>query len=347
METATQDSSADSSTAFEIPTDGAAYAEWRQTGKLPEPSHPKSKAASTTAKEDPASQEGNPAPASEPGVNTQEKKKSPAAIRLDEVLADLKRAGLTPDELKTFRREAQKPVDTAKAVPEQPVKPTELKAPLKPKMDAFRTFEEYESACDKWTEDVADYKAAKAIEDYRREQAQNAATLSVNQKMAEAKTRYGDDATDIISRTARAIIGDPQIPTAVSSIINGSPVWSDVLYAMGSKPGEIEAFIELAKANPGDAIRKAIVYEQLVQAELAKGGKQDSEYGEETPRDPAGKFTKPPPEKPKTSDAPRPPSELSGRGTTPRDEAERAVAADDFTSYKRAQNAKEMRLRRG
>jgi hypothetical protein len=68
----------ESSPVFEVPRDGAAYAEWRQTGKLPEakPAQPK--------KEDSA-----PSKESSTGKQDQERQKPPrdnGATRLNEIL---------------------------------------------------------------------------------------------------------------------------------------------------------------------------------------------------------------------------------------------------------------------
>ena len=89
METITPDVQAESSPApaLEVPRDPKAYAEWRSTGKLPEPVA-KPKADSTPAKDNPASKEGKTAPASETGKTHQENKpaKDSAAARLNETL---------------------------------------------------------------------------------------------------------------------------------------------------------------------------------------------------------------------------------------------------------------------
>jgi hypothetical protein len=173
-------------------TIGAAYATWRQTGKLPEAKPAQPKGESAPPKE--SSAEGKEpkekaAPVSETGKQDQEKQKPPrdnAATRLNELLEDLRKAGLTPAELKTYQREAQKAteqVEQPKAAPEKTGNPTELKQPVKPKADDFETYEKYEAARDKYFEDMAEYRAAKKFEEYRLEQARNAAIQTVQQKL--------------------------------------------------------------------------------------------------------------------------------------------------------------------
>jgi hypothetical protein len=107
---------------IEVPRDGAAYAEWRQTGKRPEAKPTQPKGESAPPKESSAEGEepkGKSAPASETGNKDQEKQKPP--------LDDLRKAGLTPAELKTFKREvkeAEKAVEQPKAAPEKTENPT-------------------------------------------------------------------------------------------------------------------------------------------------------------------------------------------------------------------------------
>jgi hypothetical protein len=332
-----------------VPKSPSEYASWRQTGKLPE----KPKADPAPAKESSAAGEKpaeKAAPASEAGTHQEKNKpaRDNAATRLNELLDDLRRAGMTPAELKVFKREAQKTdsAEPAKA-PEQTANPAELKAPVKPKQDDYKTYDEYDAAKDKYVEDLSDYKAAKAVEAYDQRQQQRASQASVHEKMTEAKGRYGDEAVGIISATARAFTGDQQIPQAVKAILNDSRVWTDLLYTLGAKPADLDSFIQLAKSDPGAAIRKAVLMEQLVQTELAKGGKKPEAGGEDAVvRDDSGKFKKTTPEK-KESDAPPPPKEVSGRGTPPADEVERAVKTSDFAAFKRSQNAKDLARRRG
>jgi hypothetical protein len=244
---------------------------------------------------------GKSAPVSETGKQDQEKQKlrDNAATRLNELLEDLRKAGLTPAELKTYKRElkeAEKVVEQPKAAPEKTENPTELKPPTKPKSDDFKTYEEYEDARDKYFEEMADYKAAKKFQEFQVEQARNAAYQSVQNKLNEAKARYVDDpsAVETISATSRTLVSDQQIPLAVKSIIDQSEVWPDIVYTLGSKPEELQAFIKLGKENPDAAIRKAVLIEHLITQELSKGGKPEtkSEAKTDVTRDESGKFQK-------------------------------------------------------
>ena len=337
---------ADSSPALEVPRESSDYAEWRQTGKLPA----QPKAAPTPAKETPA--EGvepkeNTAPASETGTHQEKRRDNSAAARLTELLHDLKNAGYTPAELKTLKREAQKPESTAppaKAATEQTAKPDGLKAPEKPDPTKFKTYEELEAARDKYFEDLADFKAQTAIQKYQQGEAQKVSMEKTRGDIAEAAKRYGETTGKVIEQASLAMVsnGEYHIPRAVADIVDGSAVWADLVYTIGSDPGELQAFIQLANSDPAAAIRKAVLMEGMVKAELEKGDKAadpDTERGE------SGKFVSHKAPEKKESSAPPPAREVSGRGTAPPDAVDRAVKENDTRSYFRLQNEKDMRSR--
>ena len=318
------------------------------TGELPKDSKPKGESAPPTSGDKPE----KTAPAPEAGTK-QEHKPRGAETRLTELLDDLKRAGLTPAELKTFKREAKaaEAAVPAKAAPEQTENPAELKAPVKPKLDDFKgddAWQKYEDARDKYYEDLADYKATQKIQEFRQDQQKQAAQQGVRQKMEEARTRYSNDpeAVTTISSTARAITGDQQIPQVVKVLLNDSPVWPDLLYVMGSKAEELASFVEQAHADPGGAIRKIVLLERLVTDELAKGKPAASESGA-AERDESGKFKAQAPAKKEPREAPPPARELSGKGTAPPDAVDSAVKNNDFRRFREQQNAKELAARRG
>jgi hypothetical protein len=343
-----ESSTAQTAESFEIPAKGEAYNEWRLTGKAPEAKQPK--AASTPAKETPAdggkTPEGKTAPASETG-KTQEHKdkpKSTAQTRLDELLADLKTAGFTPAELKTFRKTGELP-DSKGAAPaqgtEQTVNPApELKPPVKPdpRDPKFKTYAELEAAQAKYTEDLIAYSSKKAIADYQAELGRKEALKTITEKLDDARKRY-TDADSVIFPTNKAIFDDKAVAPAVKAIVGDSPVFVHLLYALGP---ERDAFVQLAKTNPSAAIRRAIVMEQLVTAELAKGQKAAEETAA---RGEDGKF-KAAPEKQVTK-APPPPKEVSGRGSPPADEVEGAVKTNDFRAFREAQNRKAFNKHKG
>jgi hypothetical protein len=346
MEDANSVAASSPATEVAVPTNSGAYAKWRMTGELPKSEASAPSKETSGAGEEPAAS----APASEAGKTQQEKKpRSSAETRLNELLADLKTAGYTPAELKSLRREAQqtpsKSEPQPKAAPEQTAKPAAGGPPVKPKQDDFKTWDEYEAAKEKYNEDLVDYKSKKAVDDYRAQQAQEAMNRDLKTKMDDARTRYGDEAESTIVGSAQAIFNDEKVSPVIKAILNESTILTDVLYALGSK-ADIAEFVALAKASPGQAIRKLALIEHLVTEELARGGKAAAKApaaGEASERDESGKFT---PAK-KVTEAPPPPRETSGHAAPPPDEVEAAVKADDFTRFRNAANRKDLARRRG
>lgn len=341
--------------SFEIPKEPAAYAEWRKTGKLEAPKPAESAPAKKNS--DPAGQRtseansseadgpaGESGSASEAGKPTQEKKRSTAETRLNDLLADLKRAGLTPAELKTFKKEAQK---AAEETTEHTEKPASQAAPPPPKQPEYSVpkpkLEDFDSI-ESFTDALTDWKADKREFEGKLRAQQEAAQKEVNDKLAGARARYGEAADSTIRESASKIFSDQQIPNAVKAIINDSPEMVDLLYTLGSDADGLKDFIQLAKTNPGQAIRKAVLMEKLVQEELSKSSGTASEDGTPT-RDSSGKFVakeeKEAPAKPVTR-APAPPREASGRSAAPPDAVEAAFKSGDFAAYRDAQNRRDL-----
>jgi len=334
---------------FEPPKDAQAYSDWRMTGKLPE-------AAPEKPAEQPKSEEPAPskesAPAEQPEAKPQEqphRKGKDAEARLQSILSDLREAGLSPAQLKTFRQDWQRaqaaePPAASPAKSEPTAKPQGNEPPAKPKMDDFDTYEAYEDARDAWVEQMADFKAEQRLQKFTQEQAEAAERQAMKARVDEAKARYGDDAEQTIAETAGALWNDQAIPEMVKAFLGDSPALLDVLYALGSQPEELAAFVALARTNPGAAVRKAVALEGLAPQGEARPAKATPQ------RDADGRFVpaaKPPAEK-KTPDAPPPPArELSTRGSTPPDEIDSAVAAGDFRAYFAAKNRRDLEQRRG
>lgn len=340
------DAIAESSPAtFEFPTEPAARAEFLKSGNLPEPKQEETQPKGESAP--PASAEPEKEPAeSAPDSAAGKQENGKAAQRLNEILADLKRAGFTPAELKTFKRQAQaeaaKPAETTEA---PKPKPQSLEPPTKPKQDDFDTWEKFQDAKDKYLEDYADYKAKLAVQEDRQARAAEQSQREMAGKLAEAKQRYGADAETAIREAASGVYGNKDVPTAVKSMLEDSPVLLDVLYVLGSKPEEIQAFVELAKSNPGAAVRKVVVLEQLVEQELSKGKGASTQETPERGED--GKF-KPTPKK---VTAPPPPEELNTRGSATTDPIEAAFrdaeSKGDARAFIDAENRRDLARRKG
>ncbi len=309
----------------------------------------KPKAESAPAKETPAKvveTEGKTAPASEPGKESQEPKRNTAEARLNELLDDLRAAGLTPKQLKTFESDYQRKeakTEPAKAAPEQTAKPVDPKAPIKPKASDFegKPWEEYEAARDEYFEKLADYKASQAIEARDARQKQENVTKELTDRVEALSKQYGAEAKGTIQEASKQLFDDAKVNGVVKELVNSSPLLVDVLYTLGGDKAGMDDFLADAKNNPGAAIRKFVLLEKLVQEELTKGSaEKPTERGED------GKFKAPE----KKTAAPAPPKELGGNRSAVPDEVENATqtaldggdsrAAIDAMTRKRIQRLK-------
>ena len=342
---APQHADAPDSSSPSIPTGGKDYAKWRMTGELPEKKQPSKREASTPSNESSDSSADdageNSAPASETGTNTQERKQpGKAESRLNEILEDLRRAGLSPSELKNFKREAQREANNEQPKqPEHTVKPADQGRPkatdLNPDGTAkWKTYDDYLDA-------LADYRAEQKLQGHLQNQRIEAAAKTMKEKLTEANARYGAEASPAIVNAAKAVMRDPGIPQAIKSVFDDSPIVTDLLYAIGSKPADLDEFVMLARTNPGAALRKAVLIEQLTKDELGKGSPAGS--GDAPQRGSDGKFQ---PATKKTTAAPPPPKEASGRGSVPPDAIDSARDRNDFRSYREAANRRDIQRRK-
>lgn len=332
-----------------LPTDS----EYRRTGKAAPAAAPKqpSKAESTTADNSSEPEQGGTGSASEASEpNKQERRDKPrstAETRLKEVLEDLKRAGLTPAELKTFKREAQRAEAEQPKSPEHTEKPAQKQPTYedthpKPKLEDFDSIEAHTEALTDWKLDKREFERAER-------QAAEAQSKAIRDKLADANSRYSEGADASIRSAAKTIAESNDVHPAVKSVLTDSPLLADVLFTLNSKEGELASFVELAKTNPTAAIRKAVLLEHLIAQELGKGASEG-----ETQRDESGKFVAQneahPPQRPpakKVTEAPPPPREASGRSAAPPDDVASASKTLDFAAYRAAQNRRDLARSQG
>lgn len=337
-----------STPALEIPKGSQDYANWRLTGKLPKaaeaaketPAESAEAAAADTSKE---TQSENAAESEAAQQQESKGKGKGAEDRIKQLIAEKKEL-----ERKLAEKAEQKPEGKeTKPAESSTAKPAEqkLEAPKKPKLDDFKTYEEYDAAKDKYFEDLADYKAMERLNKHIQQQAQQARNQQLAQQLTDARTRYAD-ADQVIAPAAKAIMEDAAIPPVVKAMVDDSPVMLDVLYKLGK--GELSKFVETARTKPLDAVRQLAALE----AEL-KGTVKES-TGKQAARGADGKFAKaeeaeaPAKETPKetVTKAPPPPREVGGRGSQPPDEVQAAVKANDFRTFRNAQNRRDLAGRR-
>lgn len=347
-------------TPVQIPRDPEAYDKWRQTGEIAKPKPPKREASapSQPQEEESATSEveqtdDSDAPGPEPGQRLEQRNgKGTADARLQEILGDLRRAGLSPKELKSFRRyaaQAQQPPETTVQPPQPQQPPKPLKAPT---LDEYPTWSAYREAELEYTRQIVTEQVRGEISQQQAQYAQQMAQQAASQTLAHAVQRYGSEAGDTITSSAAAMFNDPSVHPVVKGILNDSPVIGDLLYVMGSNADDLAQFVGLAQRDPGTAIRNLVLLERLVVEELRGRSSQPAVNGQEgepepeQERDQSGRFVKAAAPA-KRNEAPPPTREVSGRASPPTDDVDAAFARNDVRGYMAAANRRDIADRRG
>jgi hypothetical protein len=282
-------------------------------------------------------------PDSEPGA---QHKRQGADARKQELNQEIRDLIAQRDRLKQEAQPEKKDV-VRESSTQQAAEPQAGARPVKPKQEDFTTWEKYETAKDKYDEDLADWKAGQKVEEYVQRTKQEQAIQAMQVKLNEAKSRYGDEAEPKVLDTAKSVFENKQVAPAIKAAVSRSQVLVDALYVMGSDQKELDAFVDLSIKDPLEALRKWYTVEALVKAELEKNGHKPETNG--TPgRGEDGKFTsetKPPARIPKQ--APPPPTELGGTSSPPGDEADRAAASGDVRKFFNERNRKDLARMKG
>jgi len=299
-----------------------AYAEWRATGKIPE-----AKKADAPPADAPKAETSEAAPAGEAkteGVTETPKNqgsKKDAEHRIKELLARTKELERRLEEgSKPKTEEAKQTVSPAK----QPEPKSEM--PKKPKLDDFKTYDEYEEAKDKYYEELADFKAEQRLQRFQQEEAKKAALKEFKTKLDNAKEIYGSDSEKVIDSTAKSIFESDKVNPGVKARITRSSVFPHLMFVLGGDATKLEAFLEKAETGkePWEALDEITVLEQQIKNELGKPVKKETE----TPS--------------KETKAPPPAHEVTAHSGPPPDEEERALKAGDMRAFKQARNRRDV-----
>jgi hypothetical protein len=160
----------------------------------------------------------------------------------------------------------------------------------------------YEDAVDAMT----DYKADVRDQFREIEQQRAAQNKELNDKVTDARERYGDQFDEVVWPTLSTIVNNPRVNPTVKAMLNDSEQIADVLFTIGSDEKTLNQFLQMAEATPGKALRYIATIENGIIEESAK---------ETVKRDEKGKFVAKEPEKPPAptkTQAPKPPSPVSG-----------------------------------
>lgn len=265
----------------------------------------------------------NPEKSAEPGAAKQEPKpkaKPTAEERISELTAARKaaedRATALEERIRTLES-AAKPTPKVEAKPKEPLK--------RPNPYTFKgTPEEFDAAMDEYEKQ----RDAEAMTRARQEQAQSEAQKAMNQVLEQAAARH-PDAKEKIQSAAKEIFSSEKAPLFIKGFINDSEVIGELLYTLADQT-TLNNLLETAKTNPGKALRVLRDMELDVQKALSKPEVKPEAKPEE----------KAPEAKPR---APKPPSEVGGRGAAT-ENADVAAARDgNFSAFEAEQRRKHFR----
>lgn len=334
----------------EIPRSGTAeYAQWRIDGTLPEKKQ--SQPAESTPADASKETISDNAPEPETGKSTQETRRKPGAeARIGELTSRVKQLERDLEEARRPKT-TQAESSTAKSAPTQPQNYREWRKTFKPSKwvekygqeNPEATYEDATAACADFQADVRDQ--------FRQiEQQRDSQTKELNSKVTDARARYGEKFDEVVWPTLNTIVTDSGVNPNVKAMLNDSDVVTDLLFTIGSDQKTLNDFLSMAKSQPGKALRYLAVVENGIIEELSTGKSGRNERGQFTSSKSEETVA---PAKRGPENAPEPPIEIGSRGSGPMDESARALSAagrgdpNAFRQWKKAEDAKEMRRRRG
>lgn len=153
--------------------------------------------------------------------------------------------------------------------------------------------------------------------DYEQSEVRMREGLRQTQEMLRKTVEKYPDSEPKITEAAKGVL---KAPAFVQAFINDSEVLTDLLFTL-SDGATLQKIVETAQTNPGKALRALRDMELAIEKEVSP---------------PAAKVDEKPPElKPR---APKPPSEVSGRGAPSEDALVAAARANDFSAFEVEQN---------
>jgi hypothetical protein len=296
---------------------------WDENGtpivtQKPEPPKKEESAASATPAKAAKPEEKH----AEPGAAKQEPKpkaKPSAEERISQLTAERKAA---EDRATGLEERLRKLESAAQPTPKVESKPKE--PPKRPNPFTWKgTQEEFDKAMDEYEQ----YRDAQVAERTRQQQSQLETQKAMNEMLTQAAAKHPDAKEKIIA-AATEVMSD-KTPLFVKAFVNDSEVLGELLYTL-SDSTTLNNLLETAKTNPGKALRVLRDMELDVQKALSKPEvKAEAKPEEKTPE------TKP--------RAPKPPSEVGGRGAATEDAATAAARDGNFGAFDAEQKRRHFR----
>lgn len=281
----------------------------------PKPEPPK-KSEEPAASATPATKAKPEEKTAEPGTAKQEpqtKGKPPKDERIAQLVAE-----------RNAERDARAVLEERVRTLESAAKPTPKAEPAKPAETPKRpnpftwtgTQEEFDKAMDKWEE----HRDALAVARTRQEQAQMEVQKAMSEVVSQTTVRHPDAKEKIVAATKEIL---EKAPPYLAADINGSEVLGELLYTLADETTR-NNLLETAKTNPGKALRVLHLMEADIQKALSKPAevKPEGKAPETKPR------------------APKPPSEVGGRGAATEDADKAAAREGKFSDFEAEQKRK-------
>ncbi len=287
---------------------------WDEHGTPIVTQEPKSPKKEDSASSDPP-KVAQPEKHAEPGAAKQEQKpkaKPAAEERISELTALRKAAEERAERAEARARELEAKSAPAKAEAAKPKEP-----PKRPNPFTWTgTQEEFDQAMDEYEA----HRDAQAVARVRQEQAQTEAQKSMSEMLKQATVKHPDAAEKIKSATNDIVT---KAPLFVQSFVNDSEVLGELLYTLADQT-TLNNLLDTAKTNPGKALRVLRDMELDITKALSKPEVKVEVKPEEKAPEP----------KPR---APKPPSEVGGRGAATEDAAIAAARDGNFSAFDAAQ----------
>ncbi len=236
-------------------------------------------------------------------------------------------------ELDEWRSGRKKP--EASTEKQEATAPKLLEQPKRPRMTDFVKdgnvqVEKYEEAVDKYEADRAAYETEQQRIRYASQEQQR----MLEKWSSDVKAKYGDKSSGLdVKKTVDALVSTVKDAPAFAAFLNDSELFTDLLFVLGTDP-KLPEILEEAKKSPTKAIRRLVLIEEGVRAEIAKGS--DKDHTKEPPK------AEKKPDEPKPR-APKPPSEVGGRGASTEDAAVAAAKDSNFSAFDAEQRRRYMR----
>lgn len=308
----------------------------------------------TPSEKDAASAAASDTAAASEAAETQRDKKGPAQSRSAQTSEsrwqkrerELKEARAEIARLKTQGQGSQPQPGSETQQTSPPAAAAKTSGTPKPKIDdvdpktnqpKYKTFAEYEEAKDDWLrkETLREFQESSAQTQREQQQVQAEAEIgrSLAKKFEGPRAKYAD--FDEVALGEHVLIPKGSV---TDMFLIDSDHAGEVAYHLGQHPEITQAFYDFDKKTGrfSNKVTPQRQFRQLMEIEAKVAGSPRAAAGAET-----SSSARP------ITQAPRPPHQVSGKGTVAKDAAEDAVESGDFESYMRAENARVLAARKG